>query len=146
MMEPYVLFEVADTTYAVPVTEVQSVEMVDSVTRVPNAPEYVDGLVYLRGQVLPVVSLRRRLGLERVAHDLATRIVVVRVGERRVGLLVDSARTFTQMDSDAVLPAADVLAVAQDVVRGLIKWNDRLVLILDVPRVLAPLQVPADTI
>src|SRR5690348_12604168 len=92
--EPYVLCELVGTAYAIPSIAVQRMEMVENVTPVPNAAPYVDGVVFSRGQVVPAVNLRNRFGFDRVAYDLKTRLVVVAVAGRTVGLIVDTAREF----------------------------------------------------
>ena len=69
----YILFNVAGTTYALPSQQVAHVEMVEQVTRVPNAAAFVDGVVFSRGQVVPAVNMRVRFGFERVDRDLRTR-------------------------------------------------------------------------
>ncbi len=86
-LEPYILFTVADTTYGVLSDHIQQMEMIEQITRVPNVPAFVDGIVYLRGKVLPVVNLRVRFGLERIPYDLHARLIVVQMGERLVGMI-----------------------------------------------------------
>ena len=76
----YILFSVAGTTYALPSAEVRHMEMLESITRVPNAPAFVDGVVFSRGQVVPVVNLRARFGFDRAEFDLRTRLIVVQAG------------------------------------------------------------------
>ena len=93
--DSYVLFELAGATYALRSDDVAQLEMVGAPTPVPNAPAYVDGVVSVRGQVIPAVSLRARFGFPRAAHDLRSRLIVVRAQGRTVGLVVDSARRLT---------------------------------------------------
>ena len=90
----YILFMVNGTTYALPSRDVAHVEMVDQITAVPNAATFVDGVVFSRGQVVPAVNIRARFGFERVAPDFRSRLLVVQVQGRSVGLLVDSCREF----------------------------------------------------
>src|SRR6185295_9934004 len=108
--ETFILFSVADTTYAVRSRDVQHLEMVEQVTRVPNAAPFVDGVVFSRGQVVPAVNLRARFGFERAAYDLRTRLVVVETGGRSVGLIVDEGREFIRLAADAIQPPQDALA------------------------------------
>src|SRR5687767_12599524 len=100
--DQFILFTVAGTTYALPSNQVAHVEMVEQITRVPNAPGYVDGVVFSRGQVVPAVNLRARFGFERAAHDLRTRMLVVQTGGRSIGLLVDGCREFLAIPPSAV--------------------------------------------
>ena len=79
-------------------------EMVEHVTAVPNAPAFVEGVVFSRGQVVPVINLRVRFGFERAPRDLRTRLLVVEVGGRPVGLLADEAREFVAIADAAIQP------------------------------------------
>src|SRR5580700_8798857 len=108
--EPYILFELAGTPYAVPSTVVQRMEMIEHVTPVPNAPSFVDGVVFSRGRVVPAVNLRRRFGFDRVPYDIKTRLIVVAHADRSVGLIVDSAREFVTIPAEAIQPPPEGLA------------------------------------
>src|SRR5688500_20329829 len=93
-LESYILFELSGTNYGVKSRDVLHMEMLDQVTPVPNAPPFVDGVVFSRGKVIPAVNLRVRFGFPRQPHTLRTRLLVVQSGDRAVGLIVDSAREF----------------------------------------------------
>lgn len=135
--DPYVLFQVAGTTWAIPSADLQQLEMMEEVTRVPDSPPFVEGIVHLRGQVVPVVNLRRLLHLEPVPYDDATRLLVLRLDERVVALAVDSAREFVWFDSQAVAaPPQELHASGSDSVRGVVLRDDRMILILDPRRLL----------
>lgn len=137
MSEPYVLFQVDDTTYGIHSSDIQQLEMIEPVTRVPDAPEYVEGIVHLRGQVVPVMNMRRRFGLAPKEYDDAARLVVLRVEGRVVALAVDSAREFVRLDPEAISdPPEELHAGGSDYVRGVVLRDDRLILILDPRRVL----------
>ena len=136
-IDSYILFTVAGTTYALPTTEVRHMEMIEDVTRVPNAPAFVDGVVFSRGQVVPVVNLRARFGFDRAAYDLRTRLVVVQSGGRQIGLAVDAAREFVSIPPAAVQPPNETLAgMSGRYVDGIASIGDRLVLLLSLDRVL----------
>ena len=133
----YILFTVAGTTYALRSGEVRHMEMIEDITRVPNAPSFVDGVVFSRGQVVPVVNLRARFGFERASHDLRTRLIVVQSAARLVGLVVDSAREFVNIPPDAVQPPHEALAgMSGRYVEGIASIGGRLILVLDLSRVL----------
>ena len=95
--DSFILFTVAGTTYALRSAEVQHMEMVEQVTRVPNAAPFVDGVVFSRGQVVPAVNLRARFGFDRVPYDLRTRLIVVQSAGRQVGLIADDGREFLRV-------------------------------------------------
>src|SRR5688572_30586170 len=85
-------------------------EMVEQITPVPNAPAFVDGVVFSRGRVVPAVNLRLRFGFDRAPYDLRTRLVVVAHAGRAVGLIVDAAREFVTIPVADVQPAPEGLA------------------------------------
>ena len=141
--ETYVLFDLAGTAYAVPSQAVQRMEMVEHITPVPNAPAFVDGIVFSRGTVVPAVNLRRRFGFDRVAYDLRTRLIVVSHAGRTVGLIVDAAREFVTIAADAIQPPPDTLAgTSGKYLSGVVTLNDKVVLILDVAEVLSNASAP----
>lgn len=134
---PFIFFELAGTTYAVPTTAVQQMEMVEHITPVPNAPPFVDGVVFARGQLVPVVNLRARFGFSRIEHDAKTRLIVVVHEGRTVGLLVDSAREFVMLESAAVKPPPEATAgLSGNYLAGIATLGERVVLILEVREVL----------
>jgi len=133
----YILFTVAGTTYALPSGEVQHMEMIETITRVPNAPSFVDGVAFSRGQVVPVVNLRARFGFERAPYDLRSRLIVVQSGSRMIGLIVDAAREFVNIPPDAIQPPHEALAgMSGRYVEGIASIGDRLVLTLNLSRIL----------
>jgi purine-binding chemotaxis protein CheW len=144
--EPFILFELAGATYGVRSREVEQLEMVGAITPVPNAPPFVDGVVSVRGQVIPVVNLRARFGFPRAALDLRSRLLVVRREGRTVGFVVDSAREFTRIAPDAVQPPPEgVSGLNGRYLEGLAHLGERLVLILDMTDLFDPeaAEVPA---
>jgi len=135
---PFVLFELAGTAYAVASEAVQQMEMVEHITPVPDAPSFVDGVVFVRGQVVPVVNLRARFGFPKVVCDLKTRLMVVARNSRTIGLLVDSAREFITISSESISPPPEaVTGLSGKYLAGIANIGDRLVLILDVDEMLA---------
>jgi purine-binding chemotaxis protein CheW len=133
----YILFSVAGTTYALPSGEVRHMEMIEDITRVPNAPSFVDGVVFSRGQVVPVVNLRVRFGFERAPYDLRSRLIVVQSDARLIGLVADSAREFVNIPADAIQPPHEALAgMSGRYVEGVASIGGRLILTLDLSRIL----------
>jgi purine-binding chemotaxis protein CheW len=137
MTDTYILFTLAGTTYAVRTKDVQHMEMVEEITPVPNAPPFVEGVVFSRGQVVPVLSLRARFGFERIAPDIRARLLIVQADGRTVGLLVDSAREFAGIAADAVRPPQDALSGLNGrYLEGIAMLNGRIVLVLDLAAVI----------
>ena len=133
MNTAYVICRIDQTCYAISANEVQQLEMVDQVTRVPGSQEALDGVVYLRGQVVPVLSLRRRLGLERIEYDLSARLVIVRLEERVVALAVDGASEFASFPAEACQAPPEAM---RGYLAGVITLKERMILVLDVRRLL----------
>jgi purine-binding chemotaxis protein CheW len=133
----HVTFRVGSAEYVVPAAQVLHLESFQSATHVPGAPPYVAGLVQVRGRVVPVVDLRKRFGLPATEHELAHRIVVVQVGSRIAGLLVDAAREVIRLDEATFQDAPELVKQqASGFVRGVVTVAGRLFLIADVPRLI----------
>ncbi|HPC85513.1 MAG TPA: chemotaxis protein CheW [Smithellaceae bacterium] len=143
-MQHYILFALAGTTYAVPSAEVQQMDMVEQITPVPNAPAAVEGVVFLRGQVIPAVNLRVRFGFPKVDYDLKTRLIVVRKGNRSVGLIVDTAREFVSIPDAAIEPPPEGISnLSGRYLAGIATVGERLVLLLNCDEVINPADMAA---
>jgi len=123
--------------YGVDVRQVQEIRRVGEITAVPRAPEFVRGVINLRGRILPVLDLKRKLGLGEVAVERAARIVVVRVQDRMLGLLVDGASQVLKVPVSRIEPPPEeVVERGGDYIRGVAKLEDRLIILIDLERVL----------
>lgn len=137
-MEHLATFSLDREEYGVEVRLVQEIRRVSEITVVPRAPEFVRGVINLRGRILPVVDLKKKLGLGEVAIGKASRIVVVRLRDRLLGLLVDGASQVLKVPLSRIEPPPDeVLNKGGDTIRGVAKLETRLVILLDLPKVLA---------
>jgi len=135
--DTYIVFSVADTFYALRSADVQHVDMIEQVTRVPNAAPYVDGVVFSRGQVVPAVNLRCRFGFERAPYDVRTRLIVVQTGGRSVGLVVDQGREFIRLPSASIQPPQEAIGGAGgSYVLGIASIGGRLILVLRLDQLL----------
>lgn len=137
MTEPFILFSVAGTTYALRSREVAHIEMVEQVTAVPNAAHFVDGVVFSRGQVVPALNLRARFGFEKAPYDLSTRLLVVHEAGRSVGLVVDAAREFVPLEPSSIQPPnAALTGLSGRYLEGVVNIGDRLILVLNLAETL----------
>ncbi|HEY9283060.1 MAG TPA: chemotaxis protein CheW [Pyrinomonadaceae bacterium] len=135
--EPFILFELAGTTYGVPSRFVQQMEMIEHVTPVPNAPPAVEGVVLARGQVIPALSLRVRFGFEKIPYDLRARLMVVSSGGRTVGLIVDTAREFVRIPAAAIEPPPEAITgLSGKYLEGIATVGGRMILVLDLGEVI----------
>ena len=134
--QTYILFTVAGTTYAARSQQVLHVEMLEHVTPVPNAPPFVEGVVFSRGQVVPVINLRARFGFDRAGVDLRTRLLVVQQDGRRLGLMADDAREFITIADSAVHPPNEAIGgMSGNYVEGIATLGERIILVLDIREV-----------
>lgn len=133
-----VVFSIADEVYAVDIHQVKEIIRVPEITRVPRTPDFVEGVVNLRGSVIPVIDLRKRLGFEAGEAGREQRIVVMEMGEQTVGMIVDSVSEVLQVDVEDIEPPSPyVLSVDSQYIVGIAKVEDRLVILLDADRVLS---------
>jgi purine-binding chemotaxis protein CheW len=132
-----VVFQLGAELYGVEIARVHEIIRLQSVTRVPRAPAFVEGVINLRGKVIPVIDLRRRFGLPAADHTRASRVVVVEIGEQVVGIVVDSVSEVLRVKSSIVEPPSPVVAgIDSEYLHGIAKLPDRLVILLDLDRVL----------
>jgi chemotaxis signal transduction protein len=107
--------------------------MLEHVTPVPNAPAFVEGVVFSRGQVVPVINLRARFGFERAAMTLRSRLLVVQHESRRVGLLADESREFIRISDAAIKPPQEAIGgLSGNYLDGVATLGQRIVLVLNV--------------
>jgi purine-binding chemotaxis protein CheW len=127
-----VTFEVGSEEFAIPILSVQEINRMMEITRVPQSPPFVEGVINLRGKIIPVVDLRQRFGMERVERNGDSRIIVVEVKGRVIGFTVDRVNEVLRIDSGIVEPApAMVASVDSDYVQGVGKLPDRLLILLE---------------
>lgn len=133
-----VSFVIDGEEFGIDILKVQEIIRPVPVTRVPNAPKAVEGVINLRGRIVPVVDARSRFGLPPRPADADARIVVVELEDRTVGFVMDAVREVVRVDRSVIEPPPELaVGVDADYVRGVAKLDDRLVILLDVERVLA---------
>jgi purine-binding chemotaxis protein CheW len=133
----HVLFTVANGQYVIRAEDVLHMEAYSGATPVPGAPPHVRGLIQVRGRVLPVVDVRARFGLGCDEVAQGSRVVVVKDGERAVGLLVDGAREVIELPPDRFRPPPDVVTVGGGAfVSAVAQAGDRLLMLIDHKKVI----------
>jgi purine-binding chemotaxis protein CheW len=141
-------FQVGRETYGVPITALHEIVRVPEITAVPDAPEFMEGVINLRGKIVSVIDLRKRLGEKRVGSGKRNRILVVEHKGRLCGLIVDSASEVLKIPAADIEPSPTALQEqGLNCVTGLGKHHGRLIVLLDVTRLLdvgaARCQTPA---
>lgn len=134
-------FHLADEEYAVDILRVQEIRGWGKVTRIPRMPDYVQGVLNLRGAVVPVIDLRLRFGLESIAYGPTTVIIIVSVnGEeknRDMGIVVDAVSDVYALEPNELKPAPEFGSTLQDhFLKGLISKEEKMIIVLDIDRIL----------
>jgi purine-binding chemotaxis protein CheW len=130
-------FKVGRETYGVPITALHEIVRVPEITAVPDAPEYMEGVINLRGKIVSILDLRKRLGETQVAPSKRNLILVLENNGRLAGLIVDSASEVLKIpESDVEPPPADFLEGGLNCVTGLGKHQGRLIVLLDMAKLL----------
>ncbi len=138
----YLVFELAGQHYGVEILRVQEIKGWEKPTRLPHSPDYVQGVINLRGAVVPIIDLRTRFGLPAADHGRTTVVIVVRVpgprGELTAGLVVDAVSEVCSITSEQLrTPPQAVDALDTVLVRGLAMAGERMLILLDVPRLMS---------
>lgn len=130
-----VTFQVASEEFAVDILSVQEINRMMSLTRVPQSPPEVEGVINLRGKIIPVLDLRKRFDLPRTDRNEHNRIVVVEVHGRVIGFIVDRVHEVLRISSSIVEPAPQmVCSIDSDFIAGVGKLDDRLLILLDLSK------------
>jgi purine-binding chemotaxis protein CheW len=131
-----VSFKLGPEEYGVDIAQVQEINRMVAVTNVPRAPVFMEGVINLRGQLIPIIDLRTRFGMPRAEHTKNTRIVVTEIGTKRVGMVVDSVSEVLRLPLEAIEPAPDMITgVDTEYIRGVGKMDDRLIILLDLAKI-----------
>lgn len=132
-----IVFQLMGKEYAIPVSQVRSIEKVQHITRVPKAAPFVKGVINLRGVVTPVIDLRIRFSLPEEVHSEDTRVIIAGVNDKEVGLVVDAANDVLDIPSEAIESQPEVVgAVEADYISGVAKLEKRLLVLLNLEEVL----------
>ena len=132
-----VTFSIGEEEFGVNILQVQEIIRTMDITKVPRAPEFVEGVINLRGKVIPIVDMRSRFGLESKEHDKYTRIIVIEIEMIIVGFVVDSVSEVLRIPANSVQPPPPVVAgMESDYIDGVGKLDDRLLILLDLDSLL----------
>lgn len=132
-----VSFTIGKEEFGVDILRVQEINRMIEITQVPNSPEFVDGVINLRGRVIPVISLRKKLGLERIDHNRDTRIIVVDLNGKTIGFIVDSVSEVLRIPRNITeAPPAIAAGMNADYITSIARLEDKLLILLDLEKIL----------
>lgn len=137
-----VVFDLASESYGVDIGAVREIIRMQEITSIPRTPEYVEGVINLRGKVTPVVDLRKRFGLAVAERTNENRTVVVDIGGNDIGVIVDTVTEVMGVPADAVEPPSSVITTTDsDYLVGIVKLDSRLIILLDLEKVLSAQEI-----
>jgi purine-binding chemotaxis protein CheW len=128
-----VSFKLSDETYGIEITKIREIILVGEITQIPETPHYIKGLINLRSTVIPVIDLRARFSLAESELNDESRIMVLNVGTRTIGIVVDSVNEVLRVTQDQVSPAPPtVSSLGNQYMTGLVRLEEQLLILLDV--------------
>jgi len=138
-----VVFKLGREEYGVSILQVQEIKRMIEIARVPNSPSYIKGVVNLRGNILPVIDLKKRLGLSLGEDTDDTRVIIVKIEETVVGIIVDAVSEVTSIDSKSIEPPQTIVnGVNAQYLTGVGKHDDRLIILLNLEAIVGFDQEP----
>lgn len=138
-----VSFKLGNEEFAVNILEVQEINRMTEITKMPGLSYHVEGVVNLRGRVIPVVSLRKRLGLPEKEDNEHSRIMIMDIGGNTMGLIVDAVSEVLRIPSDIVEPPPPLsTGSSADYIEGVAKLEDRLIMLVDLKKLFGVGGVP----
>jgi len=134
-----VSFSIFNEEYGVEVLKVREIIRMTDITHMPNTPPYVEGVINLRGKVIPIMSMRRRFGMAETESDKQTRIIVMDAGGNLTGFIVDSVAEVIRISSGEIQPPPSMASggIEQEFVVGVVNRPDRLLILLDPDKMLS---------
>jgi purine-binding chemotaxis protein CheW len=138
MENQIVIFELDEEYYGVDISIVESIIKMQSITNIPHAPSFVEGVINLRGKILPVIDLRKRFSLSPKEDNQDNRIVVITLGDSEAGMIVDNVSEVLTIQDTDIEPAPNMVSmVDSNFITGIAKLGERLVIMLDLKAVLS---------
>lgn len=132
-----VVFQLGGETYGVEINHVQEIIRLQPITEIPRTPAFVEGVINLRGRIIPILDMHKRFHLPAAEATNNTRIMVVELGELTVGMIVDSVSEVLRLPADSIEPPPPMISgIDVAYLKGVGKWNDKLIILLDLDRVL----------
>jgi len=136
-----IVFELMNKEYVIPVSQVQSIEKMMHITRVPKTPSFVKGVINLRGVVTPIIDLRERFNLQASEANEHSRMIMIKLEDMEVGLIVDAANDVLDIPLSAIEPQPDVVgSIESEFIGGVAKLERRLLVMLQLEKVLNPIK------
>jgi purine-binding chemotaxis protein CheW len=131
-----VIFRLAKEEYGLPITKVQEINRLVPITKLPQTPSFMEGIINLRGRIIPIVDLRKRFGVAVKDYDDDNRIIIVEVNGQTVGIIVDAVAEVVRLPQANVEPPPPAFILDAEYIHGVGKMDDRLLILLDIDKIL----------
>jgi purine-binding chemotaxis protein CheW len=132
-----VTFNIGKEEFGVDILNVQEINRMTHITKVPNAPHFVEGVINLRGRVIPVIDLRLKLKIEKKEYDKNTRIIVVEVENKTIGFIVDSVNEVLRIPANLTEAPPDMVSgIDSEYIKSVGKLEDRLLILIDIQKII----------
>lgn len=125
-------FKLGEENYGIDILKVQEIRGYEAVTRIANAPDHIKGVINLRGNIVPIVDMRIRFGLPRAEYDSFTVTIILNVGHKVVGIVVDGVSDVVRLTSEQIQPGPAMAAIDASCITGLGTLEDRMLILLDI--------------
>lgn len=130
-------FRLGDEEYAVDILKIKEIKLLMDITRVPKAPGFVEGVINLRGDIVPIIDLRKKLGLEVKPMGEDSRIIIVEIDHKMCGVIVDGVSEVIEIEESKIFPAPPMVkGIDADYLKGVGKQDDRILILLDLDKIL----------
>ncbi|OPY01939.1 MAG: Chemotaxis protein CheW [Syntrophorhabdus sp. PtaB.Bin047] len=131
-----VTFKLGTEEFGVDILKVQEINKMMNITRIPNAPAFIEGVINLRGKIIPIVDLRKRLGFREQPYDKSTRIIVVELEGLVLGFIVDSVSEVLRIPANTIEPPPSMVAgIESEYIEGVGKLDERLLILLELKKI-----------
>lgn len=131
-----VIFRLANEEYGLPITKVQEINRLVPITKLPQTPSFMEGIINLRGRIIPVIDLRKRFSLTVTEYNDDTRIIIVEVNGQTVGIIVDAVTEVVRLPATNIEPPPPSFVLDSQYIDGVGKLEDRLLILLEIDRIL----------
>ena len=132
-----VLFELGTETYGLDIASVHEIIRMQPITKVPKAPLYVEGVINLRGRVIPVIDIGKRFGFEKTEEVKNNRIVVINIKDTTLGIIVDAVTEVIRIPTESIDPVSDIVTAGQaDYLQGIAKLPEKMIILLALDKLL----------
>ena len=142
IMMQLVTFNLSEEIFAIDILNIQSINRMIELTVIPNSPDFVEGIINMRGQVIPIISLRKRLGMEVINYDKNTRFIIMEIKNKIVGFIVDAVNEVLRINSKICTPPPPLSGgIDTDYITSVAKLDEKLLILLDLNKIISKKEI-----